>query len=369
MARHGENIYKRRDGRYEGRYVIGKTPDGKTRFGYVYGRQFSEVRRALIQRKAETLNRRKAACSGRSLYDWMNEWLENELSGAVRPSSYQSYKNLIVHHILPSLGSMTLDEITPGAVRGLLESMQQASLAAATIQGAVRLLRKSLQSALEEGLIEKNPCRKVHLPHAASAEQRVLSGGEYEQLRQVLEAKGDLISLLGLYTGMRLGEICALRWSDINWEMQTITVSRTVQRLGRVCESGARTHLILGMPKSLRSRRVIPLPQCLIDALRQLKASSEGSGFLFGRNGLPAEPRTAQRRFARIVQQCGFSGVHFHTLRHSFATRLIELGIDIKTVSVLLGHGSVRTTLDFYAHSLMDHQREAMNRLADSRRA
>lgn len=369
MARHGENIYKRRDGRYEGRYVIGKTVDGKTRFGYVYARQFSEVRKALIQRKAETCVRQRArADSGRLLYDWMSEWLKNELAGTVRPSSYQTYKNLIVRHILPSLGHMSLSEITPCDVRSMLETMQQAHLASATMQGAVRLLRKSLQSAFEEGLIEKNPCRRIQVPRTASSEQRVLDGSEYEQLRQVLEAKGDLISLIGLCTGMRLGEICALRWSDIDWKQQTISVSRTVQRLGRMSESGAKTHLILGMPKSLRSRRVIPLPQCLLDALKKLKDCSDANGFLFGKNGLPAEPRTAQRCFARIIRQCGLCGVHFHTLRHSFATRLIELGIDIKTVSVLLGHGSVRTTLDFYAHSLLDHQREAMSRLVESRK-
>lgn len=364
MARHGENIYKHRDGRYEGRYVIGKTAEGKTRFGYIYGRQFAEVRRALIQRKAEQFRKRSCSGSERLLLDWMKAQLENDLSGALKPSSYQAYRNLIERHILPQIGHMPIKAITPSSVRAVLEAMQHAHLAHATIKGALRLLKNSLQAALEEGLIDKNPCRLIKLARFDAVEQRVLSSTEEEKLRCVLESGRDPIALIAFCTGMRLGEVCALKWSDINWEKGTISVCRTVQRLAQTSgPSTAKTYLMLGMPKSMRSKRVIPISQSLLTYLLRLKEQSGGDEFLFG-GGRPAEPRTAQRRFQGLVRQCGLSGVHFHTLRHSFATRLLELGVDIKTVSVLLGHGSVRTTLDFYAHSLIDSQRAAIDLLS-----
>ena len=169
--------------------------------------------------------------------------------------------------------------------------------------------------------------------------------------------------LLSLYTGMRLGEICALKWTDIDWERKTIAVRRTAQRVVRTDWPGTKTVLMIGTPKSRSSCRVLPVPAFLLDGLRRMAKQAE-SGYVFGDSAKAAEPRTVQRRFKRFMESIGISGVHFHTLRHSFATRLLEMNVDVKTVSVLLGHESAQTTLDFYAHSLLDQQRAAMALLA-----
>ena len=363
MSRRGENIYKRKDGRYEGRYVIGKTPAGRTRFGYVYARQYAEVRAMLLQRKAERLqaDRPSSAYHG-TLADWMERWMEDELLDSVKESSWQTYRNLLTRHLLPRLGGYALMQLTPHVVYEFVEELESSGLAESTVRGVYRLLSSAMRYALDEGVIRKNPCRRIHIQHREHGEQRVLNRSEQEKLRQTADDTRDLPALLSLYTGMRLGEICALKWTDIDWEQGTITVRRTVQRIaGRSIESnGQRTLLMIGTPKSRRSCRVIPVPEFILALLRERMQNSGESPYVFGKASAAADPRTIQRRFSRLAKKLGLSGAHFHTLRHSFATCLLELGVDVKTVSALLGHSSALTTLDFYAHSLSEQQRAAV---------
>lgn len=367
MARHGENIYKRRDGRYEGRYVIGKTLAGKTRFGYVYARQYAEVRRLLLQKKAERLGQTedKEIIRQGTLDAWMTYWMENELLGSVKVSSYQTYLRQINRHLRPALGHYFLSQLTPGIVYDFIEGRRAEGLADTTIRGIYRLLSAAMRFALDEGVIRKNPCRKIRVLPEKRTEQRVLSRAEHEKLRSMTSSKEELPALLSLYTGMRLGEVCALKWEDIDWERRTITVRRTAQRMAQTkSHAGGKTLLMIGTPKSSRSHRVLPVPEFLLERLHGMLEKEDATGYVFGTQAHVAEPRTLQRRFKRFMEKLGIAGAHFHTLRHSFATRLLELGVDIKTVSTLLGHGSVKTTLDFYAHSLIEQQRTAIERLA-----
>lgn len=363
MSRRGENIYKRKDGRYEGRYVIGKTPSGRTRFGYVYARQYAEVRALLLQRKAERLqaDRPSSAYHG-TVADWMEHWMENELLGSVKESSWQTYRNLLTRHLLPRLGGYAITQLTPKVIHGFVDELESSGLAENTIRGVYRLLSSAMRYALDEGVIRKNPCRRIHIQHREHGEQRVLSRSEQEKLRQTADSSRDLPALLSLYTGMRLGEICALKWTDIDWQKGTITVRRTVQRIaGNSSKNdGRRTMLMIGTPKSRCSCRVIPVPEFILALLRERLQSCDATEYVFGKALAASDPRTIQRRFSRLAKKLGLSGAHFHTLRHTFATRLLELGVDVKTVSTLLGHSSARTTLDFYVHSLGEQQRAAV---------
>ena len=366
MARHGENIYKRKDGRYEGRYVIGKTITGRTRFGYVYGYQYAEVKKELLLKKADharTTPETNGVCQS-TVGEWLVYWLENELLGSVKPSSYQTYVNLMNRHLIPVLGSTRLSAVSPAVVNDFVGHLEQSGLSYSTVKGAYRLLSAAMRYALDEGKIQKNPCRKIRIQRPEQTEQRVLTRAEQEMLRNSA-SDSDLPTILSLYTGMRLGEVCALKWSDIDWDRKTITVRRTAQRIirSRNGEAGKKTMLMIGTPKSMRSHRVIPVPDFVLAQMKKMM-KADADSFVFGVSSRAAEPRTIQRRFKCLMEKLGISGVHFHTLRHSFATRLLELGVDVKTVSVLLGHGSVRTTLDFYAHSLIDQQRAAIELLA-----
>ena len=286
--------------------------------------------------------------------------MENELRGSIKVSSWQTYTNLLKKHVLSALGELKLTAVTPGVVREWIDEMENSGLAGSTVRSAYRLFAAAMKAAWEDGHIQKNPCRKIRLQKREKEEQRVLTRREQEMVKTSVADTKELPALLSLYTGLRLGEVCALKWADVDFEQGTITVRRTVQRVLR----GAKTMLMIGTPKSLRSRRTIPVPAFLMKLLREMMTAKDGDTFIFGTATSPAEPRTVQRRFSRFMERLGIQNVHFHTLRHSFATRLLELGVDIKTVSVLLGHGSAKITLDCYAHSLTDQQFAAMRMLA-----
>ena len=360
MAKRGENIYKRKDGRYEGRYVIGRREDGRTRFGYVYDRSYNGVRTKLCKKKAALPDQQSDPACRMTVERCMRLWLETELRGMIKPSSYQTYMSVFTRHILPELGHLPLSRVTRGTVLEFAEKLMTNGLAAGTVKGVCRLLSSCMRYAQEEGYIRKNPCCRLTLPVDSTADQRVFSPAEQKRVRESAGSDANLSVLLASYTGMRIGEICALKWSDIDWERGTVCVSRTVQRIRKL---GGGTALMIGSPKSLKSRRVLPLPSFLLDLLKVAAASSR-SVYILGCENRPAEPRTVQRRFSSMLKRLGIVGAHFHTLRHSFATELLGLGVDVKTVSTLLGHSSAKTTLDFYAHSMLENQRNAVERLA-----
>lgn len=376
MARHGENIYKRKDGRYEGRYVTGKKSNGTTRFGYVYGMRYTDVKKRLLEKKAEIQQtiHPEAAVRGMTVEKWMRSWLETDLLGGIKPSSYLTYLNQMNRHILPCLGRMQMASITPEMVHSFLECLQAKGLGENTVRGIYRLLSAAMRAALDDGIISKNPCRKICVKRGERVQQRVFSREEQKKVEKTLSQGEDLTALFAMYTGLRLGEICGLRWSDINWENGTATVCRTVQRLKRMDTDkclkcgDAKTYLMIGSPKSPSSCRTIPIPTFLLKRLeiqkKQRSAAQLTTGYIFGTGMRAADPRTIQRRFAGVVRRLEIPDAHFHTLRHSYATRLLEMGVDVKTVSQLLGHSSAKTTLDCYAHSLLDQQRSAVAKLS-----
>ena len=376
MARHGENIYKRKDGRYEGRYVTGKKSNGTTRFGYVYGMRYTDVKKRLLEKKAEIQQtiHPEAAVRGMTVEKWMRSWLETDLLGGIKASSYLTYQNQMNRDILPCLGRMQMASITPEMVHSFLECLQAKGLGENTVRGIYRLLSAAMRAALDDGIISKNPCRKICVKRGERVQQRVFSREEQKKVEKTLSQGEDLTALFAMYTGLRLGEICGLRWSDINWENGTATVCRTVQRLKRMDTDkclkcgDAKTYLMIGSPKSPSSCRTIPIPTFLLKRLeiqkKQRSAVQLTTGYIFGTGMRAADPRTIQRRFAGVVRRLEIPDAHFHTLRHSYATRLLEMGVDVKTVSQLLGHSSAKTTLDCYAHSLLDQQRSAVAKLS-----
>ena len=363
MAKKGENIYLRKDGRWEGRYIKGRRPDGKPLFGYIYGKQYSEVKRRLILIKSELYQNPVSCviCGDGSFRDWGEYWLEVLTRPHVKPTTYAGYRRNAEKHIYPVLGTLKLSAVTAEDIQRAVDLMQQ-TLAATTLQGVCRLLKSILKAALDKNLISQNPYQGIRLPKARRRPPRVLTRTEQFRLEQKLSETGEAEYLLCLYTGIRIGELCALRWEDVDFENRLLHINHAVQRIPN--EDGRRkTHLILGTPKTEDSIREIPMPQFLSSILQE-KWKLTQSAFLFsGPRGSYKDPRTMQLRIVQLCQGLGIQGVHMHTLRHTFATRCLEKGIRYDVLCEFLGHSSPQITLRHYAHCTPEDKRQSIDLL------
>ncbi|WP_375179649.1 tyrosine-type recombinase/integrase [Enterococcus rotai] len=364
MAR-GENIYKRKDGRWEGRYPKARREDGSLYYGYIYGKSFQSVRKRLIEKKATY------AFYHTSIHqefqgdfkDWAALWLNQLMRENLKESTYASYQNKLSHHILPAIGHLPLHRVTKEVLTGLVQEWKEI-LSPSSIHVVFRLVKSCLKSAKDHGYLYTNPAELVSLPKIQPKERPALTRKQQSQLVQVGQhSLTDLPILLALETGMRIGEISALKWSDIDFDQAVIHVKRTQQRIVDYTDGEQKTKLIETTPKTQRARRVIPLSSLLREQLKEAKAQAN-SPYVVGKKGKAVEPRTIAYRFAQLRKKIGLPNVSFHTLRHAFATRCLEVGVNIHTISALLGHASIKLTLDTYTHSRIEDQREAIEKLA-----
>ncbi|MGN1134773.1 MAG: tyrosine-type recombinase/integrase [Oscillospiraceae bacterium] len=235
-----------------------------------------------------------------------------------------------------------------------------------------RMIHKSMQKALELELIKKNYVEFIELPKQETPEMRVLTVCEQELLMNELKRTDEKLAFgvyLSLALGIRLGEVLGLRWSDIDLKNGIVHIRRTVNRLP-VIDGSVKTELVVGTPKSKKSVRDIPINDELCKEIISYNAKTNhlvyNDNYLLRSSiGGPAEPKTLQDTFKRILKDAGIADANFHSLRHTFATRAIEKGVDVKTLSVILGHSSVNFTLDRYAHVLDKQKRETMELLLE----
>lgn len=361
MARKGENIYKRKDGRWEGRYIIGRKSNGQARYASVYGRSYREVKDDLERKKGERF-RNLPNCS-LTVKALLELWLSLR-STEIKASSYQHYQTLILGQIVPRLGSIRVSDLTAETISGFIRELMdhgrldgKGGLSGSTISGIVCILRSAIRLAGKKYAVRDTSLFDVKGPKLQQVRTGTLSGSECEALAHCVMAEPDLSGaayLLALGFGLRLGELCGLKWSDIHFAEKELTVNRTVLRV----KTGNRTQLVEQDPKTENAVRVIPLTAEMLALLSRLRGSTGDDAFLLTGKKKPMEPRTLQKRFQRFMAEHGLRRVHLHTLRHTFATRSIERGFDAKTVSELLGHKSVKTTLQLYVHPSMQHKRE-----------
>jgi integrase len=364
MAKRGENIYKRKDGRYEGRYIKGREADGRPFFGYVYSHRYEEVKTALTLAKAASKQEEPVRLIGKGgMGEWLPFWLEHTSKEQVKPSTYAQYHERVYRHLIPALGEVPVSRLTRAQVQELVWELSGKGLAAATVSSIAGILCSAMKKAAELRLTMKNPCENLILPRSECKERRALDRAEQIRLEKRLSFGGESVEtgvLLSLYAGLRIGEICALRWRDIDLFGGSLTVRGTLQRMKNL-GSGPKTVLLEGPPKSRRSHRSIPLPAALTDKLRR-RAKSADCYVLTG-SSEPIEPRTLRARFSKLAAQAGLD-IPFHSLRHTYATRCLELNFDVQTVSELLGHSGASTTMRVYAHSVFGHKRLLTERLS-----
>lgn len=343
MARRGENIYKRKDGRYEGRYIKYYDISGKAVYGYVYSRSYSEVKELLVKYKTERPTRQG---KNTLLSEWLKDWLKSQ--GTLKPTTKQIYKSHIDNYINPNLGKIPLKKLNGDILQGFINDL---NLSASTVKNIFSILKSALSSAEDNGLI-LNIWDKVKVPKKEKSIVQVLTVNEQKRLESVLTLPFDIGIWICLYAGLRIGEVCALKWADINFETSTLTVNGTQARTENGVEIIA--------PKSKSSKREIPIPVILINKLKEIPQTCE---YVLSKNNRPVDIRTYRRHFKKLLQKADLPDIKYHALRHTFSTRALEVGMDYKTLSEILGHSSVGITLDLYAHSLNEHKRSEMNKL------
>lgn len=310
-------------------------------------------------------------CTGSLFSAAAEQWLCMK-AAVLKPSTISRYEIILRNHLLPVFGSRPVSEITRAEVYAFLNELvggshaEQNSLSPATAAGFLTVLKSILAYAAQE-----MDCRVPDLSSIAvkkgCASVQILSRPETERLLNQIsrDMTGcNLGILICLYTGIRLGEICALKWGDISAEDQTLLVSRTMIRLP-ANEPGRKTEVRVTAPKSSRSARQIPLPDVLNDIL-QVRRSSDQSYVLTDDEERFVEPRTMQYHFKSVLRAAGIDDINFHALRHTFATRCVEIGFDIKSLSEILGHSSVNFTMNRYVHPSMEIKQKNMNRIGQA---
>lgn len=302
----------------------------------------------------------------------LEEWLPS-IKMKVKESTYARYVHLIRTHIQPALGHLPLSQLTTQSVENFIAQQLKwgrldgkGGLSAKTVTDMLVLIKSTTEYVRTRGYTTVCNLSKLTV-RKSEKEMRVLSQQEQHQLVCVLTHEMDACkfgTLLALFTGIRIGELCALKWEDICLSQATLKVRRTMQRIQVVdADSPHKTKIIITEPKSKCSLRDIPLPTFLV-AYANSFARCPQAFVLTGDTARFMEPRTMQNRFKAYVTESGMDKANFHSLRHTFATRCVELGFELKSLSEILGHANVNITLNKYVHSSFELKSQNMNKLS-----
>lgn len=301
--------------------------------------------------------------------DWLKEWLDNYIEPTAKTRTFSRYSEIVEQHIIPKLGEFELDELSPAVLQHYITELLQSGnlktgrgLAANSVSAIINVIQNSLRTAFNLGYTKEYTADRIKRPKSQEKDVSCFSIQEQKKIEQaVLNSKKDKMFgvMLCLYTGLRVGELLALKWTDFDLQKGHLSVSRS-------CHDGkgkdGKYIRIEDTPKTSSSRRIIPLPKQLLPLIKDYKKKSD-SEYVVSSNGKPVSVRSYQRSFDLLQRKLGIAHRGFHSLRHTFATRALECGMDVKTLSEILGHKSPTVTLNRYVHSLMEHKQDMMNRL------
>lgn len=367
MPRRGDNIHKRKDGRWEGRYRDGYKNDGTVKYSSVYASTYSECKAKLEFLKSSLPNAVKSKDIKFSEITAL--WTESNRV-RLKGSTQAKYQNIIDTHILPSLGGLKMSEINSVTINSFLDNKINSGgirygekLSASYVRTMAIITEAIIKFAVAEGWCAplKTP---IHKPAAAQSNPTVLSKEVELRLLNALQneqSSASVGTLLALNTGMRIGEVCALQWDDVDFKNNVIHVRHTVARVsGNSIKQ--KTKLILDTPKTLSSQREIPISDALKRVMLKAYANSN-SGFVISKNNNFIGTRTFDYQYRNMLKAHNLPVMNFHILRHTFATRCAESGMDAKTLSRLLGHASANISLNVYVHPSIDTMKKQLDSL------
>ena len=360
------SIRKRKDGRWEGRYVVGHDPiTGKMISRNVLGKTQAQVKEKL-RTAIENSKRLDYTQTGKyTVGQWMDEWFEAYAKVKVRPSSHQTYKGYIENHIKPNIGDIPIEKLTSlqlqkfyrlllteGRVPRIESEKQPKGLSAKTVRNINQVISSAMDMAVRHKLILSNPTEGCELPKVEHREMKTLPAEQLGAfLREAKESGVYELYYMDLATGLRRGELLGLKWEDIDLQNGVIHVRRQVARVdGEVKELPLKTK---------NSYRNISISQDAVAMLTEMEAHRSSDYVFPSSTGGPISPDSVNNMLHRVLKRAGLPSIRFHDLRHTFATLALQNGVDIKTVSGMLGHFSAGFTLDTYAHVTTSAQKEA----------
>ena len=363
--RHGDgSVFQRKDGRYVVQIILEN--GRKKQYYFKQEKEALAARRKLLYEKERGM---LATGPQQTLKAYLGRWVEEVYKPTVKPLSYQQYRSLIKNHLVPGLGNVPLQKLTPEKIQALYTQKLAEGYAPKTVALIHTVLHRALENAVRWNLVSRNVAKLVTLPRVARHESRTLT---VEQARCLLEvARGSYIEtllLLAVTTGMRRGELLALRWEDVDFENGVVSIRRTMNRItGR---GPVETE-----PKTKSSRRTIVLPGRVLEALKvhreqqdqgRIKAGSEWheQGLVFcNRYGGFMIPQYVGKVFHKLLAKAALPDMRFHDLRHSMATVLLAAGVHPKIVQERLGHSTIAMTMDVYSHVLPSMQQDVARKL------
>lgn len=294
--------------------------------------------------------------------EWLNEWLELYVKPLTKERTYKKYRRQAEKYIFSALGGYEPAELTAMKLQGFSAALTEKSLAASTMNGVLFVLKSSLKKAVSLGIADKQYADAIVRPKAR--EKKVMCFNKEEQKKiekYVLEHNAPYLFgiILSLYTGLRIGELLALTWEDIDFRSGTVRITKSCYDSW---ENG-RYKKVFDTTKTQSSERVIPLPKQIIGQLKLIRRQTDSRFVVAAKSEYGAQIRVYQRSFGYVLEKLKIERRGFHALRHTFATRALEVGMDVKTLSEILGHRNPTITLQRYAHSLMDHKTEMMNKV------
>lgn len=370
MPRRGENIHKRKDGRWEGRFLSVREVDGKQGYQSVYGKTYQEVKKKLQEKKSRVNEISTALHSTTITVEMVAEKWLSEIRHTRKYSTFVKYESIYTKHIQNYIRDKSLDQMSAEVCLDILkqEYNKGTMLSEGLSDSTIRSIKSVFCQILRYGnrditlnsrdVLPSQSGNNVRCPNEIS----VFTTNEQTRLISYLLQNMDsykLGLLVCLLTGIRLGEICALETSDIQLENRRIIIHRTVQRI-KAMDGSNKTSLYITPPKTHHSRREIPICTTLENIL---EAHMEQKKYLV--NGdKPMEPRTYQYMFARFLKDIALEKKNFHSLRHTFATNCIDSGMDPKCLSEILGHSDVNTTLNKYVHPTLAMKQKQMDSFA-----
>ena len=367
------SLHLRKDGRWEGRIVVGYDEKGLPKTKNVLAKTKSECSAKLKALKAGLQGpgkpKQEKPKADITFGAWLDHWYQRECKPRIRPKTQADYENRIYQHIIPELGSTPLTRLTAADLQQFYSRLKEGGrllrveqygpgLSDRMVKSCHVTCRVALDQAVAQGLILKNPADACKAPVTHPKEMRVLTGEEIQRL--LIQAKEDgcfELLLLDLTTGLRRGEILALRWDDLDFRTGALRIERQIQRI--------QGKLVVSQPKTQASRRSILLPAPVLKVLEQYR-QSVGSRWMFPspqKEDSPPDPTAVRKKLSAVLKRAGCPAARFHDLRHTFATSALEHGMDVKTLSTVIGHVSSATTLNVYAHVTDEMRQKAADKI------